>query len=160
MPYSQGNAMKPSYQLVRQHYPKSEARETCYGSRGWGDIANHNGYKDTCAIRMSYALLRAGVSLPGARMRVNAGVARGKYIEPRQGVLSRILKQIWGAPEVYTSEAAALAGIGNRSGIVSFFKIQGGNGGHIDLVDPSKGVLDCARSCYFSAKETWFWALP
>lgn len=153
--------MKPSYQQVRANYPKSEKREPFYESLGWGDIAKHPAYEDTCAIRMSYALVLANVVLPGARMRVNAGPAKGRFIEPRQGALSRMLKQLWGAPEVYSNKPAAVAGIGARSGVVSFFKIEGGNGGHIDLVAPEGGgVLDCARSCYFTAKSIWFWPLP
>ena len=152
--------MKPGFQEVFSSYPRSEAREQLYQSLGWGDIANHDGYKDTCAIRMSYALALSRVLLPGAPMRVKAGPAVGRFIEHRQGKLSAILKRIWGKPEVYSSESAARAGIGSRPGVVSFFKIEGTDGGHIDLVAPNEhGILDCARSCYFTAKTIWFWPL-
>lgn len=33
-----------------------------------GDLIDNKAYNDTCAIRMSYGLLMAGVSLPGARL--------------------------------------------------------------------------------------------
>lgn len=152
--------MKPSYQEVVTHYPRSQERADLYASLGWSDIANHEAYKDTCAIRMSYALLRANVMLPGATMKVKAGEVAGRFIEHRQGTLSRILRRIWGAPEIYKSEDAARKGIGTRRGVVSFFRIEGGNGGHIDLVEiGANGFPACARSCYFTAKTIWFWPL-
>jgi hypothetical protein len=112
---------------------------------------------------MSVALLASGVTLPSARMRANAGAISGKYIEPGQGKLSMILKRRWGKPELFKGEKSARNGIGKRSGVVSFFRIHGGgpaDGGHIDLIWPGiHGFPDCARSCYFSAAEIWFWPL-
>lgn len=152
--------MKPSYQQVRQHFPKSETREQLYTALGWTDIINHPAYEDTCAIRMSYALLRANVVLPGATMRVKAGEAAGKLIQHRQRALSDTLARIWGAPEVYTNADAARKAIGNRVGVISFFKIERGSGGHIDLLSLETGGLPaCVRSCYFSARTIWFWPL-
>ncbi|MET0857717.1 MAG: T6SS effector amidase Tae4 family protein [Telluria sp.] len=120
-------------------------------------------FRDTCAIRMSVALLTSGVVLPGARMKANEGAIRGRRIEPGQGKLSAILRRVWGKPEVYKGEQAARDGIGRRHGVVSFFRVHGGgpaDGGHIDLVQrgPS-GFSECTRSCYFSAGEVWFWPL-
>jgi hypothetical protein len=44
--------------------------------------------------------------------------------------------------------------------VVSFFRIEGGNGGHVDLIQMGEhGFLDCARSCFFSALTIWFWPL-
>jgi hypothetical protein len=152
--------MKPTYHQVRRHYPRGESLEKLYTSLGWKDLVGHKAYKDTCAIRMSYALVSAGVTLPGAQMRVQSGDLKGRYLAHRQESLSRTLKHIWGAPEVYKSKPDAEAGIGSRSGVVSFFKIEGGNGGHIDLVTPDgNGFLECARSCYFTARTIWFWPL-
>ena len=152
--------MKPWFDDLQRQYPKSESREVLYDELGWQDLTNNPAYFDTCAIRMSTALLRAGVRLPGARMKANAGRLKGKRIEPGQGKLSRILKQIWGKPEVYRGEQEARKGIGNRSGIASFFRIHGTptSGGHIDLIwHGSNGFQECARSCFFSAMEIWFW---
>lgn len=153
--------MRPSYQELARNYPRSETREELYAALGWNDIVNHPAYKDTCAIRMSYELVLAKVILPGAPMRVKAGDAAGRFLEHRQATLSQTLKRMWGNPEVYTNDQAARRAIGSRNGVVSFFKISGGNGGHIDLVGLDKhGFLDCARTCYFTAKTTWFWPLP
>ncbi|MFC5509689.1 T6SS effector amidase Tae4 family protein [Massilia jejuensis] len=155
--------MKPSFHMVHQHYPKAGKREELYALIGWTDLVDNPAFADTCAIRMSMGLLGAGMVLPGARMIANAGSLRGKRLEPGQARLSGILKRVWGAPEVFMEDNSANLGIGVRSGVVSFFRIHGGgpaDGGHIDLVWPAGGGFHrCARSCYFSAVEIWFWPL-
>lgn len=152
--------MKPGYQALRAVYPRKDSREELFGGIGWGDLVNNRAYWDTCAIRMSIALLRAGVLLPGARMGSKAGPTKGHRIEPGQAKLSRILRAVWGEPEVYKNEDAARTGIGRRYGVASFFKIEGHDGGHIDLIQMGEnGFLSCARACYFSAVTIWFWPL-
>lgn len=155
--------MKPPFHVLRRHYPQVGKREALYEQIGWVDVVNHPAFLDTCAIRMSMGLLGAGVRLPGARMKAKAGPLKGKAIEPGQGKLSTILTRVWGKPEVFKNQPSAHAGIGTRSGVVSFFRIHGGgpaDGGHIDLVWPAGGgFFECARSCYFSAGEIWFWEL-
>lgn len=152
--------MRPFFDMVTRHYPKSEKQEALYKRLGWDDLIENPAYKDTCAIRMSLALSLAGVPLPGASMRPKAPSMIDIRIEPRQRKLSDILKQMWGKPEVYDSESAAQKGIGKRKGVVSFFRISGGSGGHIDLVYPGPyGFLECARSCFFGCLEIWFWPL-
>lgn len=153
--------MKPSFQIVMQNYPRATLRQALFADVGWNDLAENPAYYDTCAIRVSYALLNAGVILPGARMQAKAGALNGKWIEPGQAKLSNILKRLWGAPEVFKSEAGARAGIGQRKGVISFFRINGADGGHIDLVWMGvNGFSECARSCYFTAVTIWFWPLP
>jgi hypothetical protein len=152
--------VKPAYQVLRQFFPRKDTREQLFADIGWNDLVKDPAYWDTCAIRMSVGLLRAGVTLPGARMRANAGTIKGQWIEPGQARLSAILERLWGKPEVYKSELAASSGIGRRNGVVSFFKIEGSNQGHIDLIAMGEhGFLDCARSCFFSAVTIWFWPL-
>jgi Type VI secretion system (T6SS), amidase effector protein 4 len=152
--------MRPSFTLLRMGYPKSEKREALFESLGWSDIAQNPAYKDTCAIRMSIALSRAGVSLMGGTMKVQAGRLKGTRIETRQRALSEMLKRLWGEPEVYRTEKDATTAIGKRAGVISFFRIGGGPGGHIDLIYPGPfGFAECARSCYFGCWEIWFWPL-
>lgn len=155
--------MKPTFNALMEAYPRTASHDELFAEIGWGDLTSNPAYGDTCAIRVSYGLLRAGVTLPGARMKVNSGPSKGKYIEPGQGKLSNILQRLWGKPEVYKGEAAARTGIGKRQGVVSFFRIHGGgpaDGGHIDLIwNGPYGFHSCARSCYFSALTVWFWPL-
>lgn len=152
--------MRPLFHVLRGFYTNA-MKEDLYAELGWGDLVNNPAFRDTCAIRMSCCLLRAGVHLPGARLQAKAGVLKGQFIEPGQAKLSEILKRIWGTPEVYKGKPAALAGIGLRAGVISFYQIEGGNGGHIDMVfqEPGHMFHDCVRSCYFSAVTIWFWPL-
>lgn len=153
--------MKPPFSVMQRNYPKTESREVLFNEIGWTDLINNNAYWDTCAIRMSYALRRSGVSFAGGSMRATAGRIKGQIIEIRQRNLSRALAFLWGEPEKYSGEQAARDGIRKRAGVVSFFKISGGSGGHIDLVEPGKnGFPTCERSCYFTATSVWFWPLP
>ena len=152
--------IRPTFDAVLRDYPRKTERAPLFSDIGWGDLTDNKAYWDTCAIRMSYALLNAGVTLPGARMKAKAGKISGRYIEPGQARLSKILKRIWGDPEVYSDKSAAREGIGTRTGVVSFFRIEGGSGGHIDLIWPGPfGFQQCARSCYFTATSIWFWPL-
>jgi hypothetical protein len=61
--------MKPLFAGLMEHYPRSEVREVLYKQIGWEDVINHPAFQDTCAIRMSLALLSAGVSPSGANKR-------------------------------------------------------------------------------------------
>lgn len=153
--------MKPSFFRLQKNYPKTESQEALFTEIGWADLLGKDAYKDTCAIRMSYALRLTGVQFLGGNMRAKEGKIKGQTIQIRQGELSRALKTLWGEPEIYKGERAARDGIGTRKGMVSFFRIEGGSGGHIDLVESGRnGFLECERSCYFSAVTIWFWELP
>lgn len=153
--------MKPSFFRLQKNYPKTESQEALFTEIGWADLLGKDAYKDTCAIRMSYALRLTGVQFLGGNMRAKEGKIKGQTIQIRQGELSRALIMLWGEPEIYKGERAARDGIGTRKGMVSFFRIEGGSGGHIDLVESGRnGFLECERSCYFSAVTIWFWELP
>jgi hypothetical protein len=152
--------MKPSFGRLRANYPKSKKRKDLFAQLGWSAIADDAAYKDTCAIRMSVALARSGMHLTGGTMRVQTGELKGDRIETRQRKLSEILRRQWGEPERFDGEKGARDGIGKRTGVVSFFRIAGGPGGHIDLINPGPyGFAECARSCYFGCWEIWFWPL-
>lgn len=153
--------MKPGYIQLLQYFPAHASRHELYGEIGWDDLSDNPAYMNTCAVRMSYGLLRAGVPLPGARMKAKSGPVTGKYLEPGQEKLSEILRIVWGKPEIYADEDTARVGIGNRNGVISFFRIGGGPVGHIDLIAqrPGSRFQDCARTCYWAAKPMWFWPL-
>lgn len=160
---------RPPYAVLDKAYPRKPKYDwvELFHSIGWDNLVGNMDYYNTCAIRVSIALLSAGYQFPG-RMKIKAGPLKGKMIEPGQRALSDILAHPsrLGAPEKYKTEAAAKAGIGQRKGIISFFHIDATNPrsnlGHIDLVGPDRGgFLTCAGMCYFSpAREIWFWPLP
>jgi len=130
---------------------------------GWDDLIKNSTYENTCAIRVSLALIRCGVHIPDGRIPIKTGTHKGKLIEPGQARLSATLcrQSMLGKPEKF-SNAAMDAGIGNRSGIVSFFQLIPGiyMHGHIDVISPQLGGMRaCGTDCYWTAKEAWFWPL-
>lgn len=77
MPEIQSQVMKPSYAQVLQHFPAHTSRHDLYSEIGWDDLSNNPAYMNTCAVRMSYGLLRAGVPLPGTRIKARAALWPG-----------------------------------------------------------------------------------
>ena len=156
--------MKPNATILLRNYPrvKDYSRSELYSEIGWSDVVDHPAYLDTCATRMSIALLRSGMAIPGATTRIKGGKLKGKKVEIRQKNLSDILRNQWGEPEKFTSQDAAEASVKGRKGIISFFRLRGGatQQGHIDFVYPGlNGFSVCAMACQFSAQEVWFWPL-
>lgn len=156
--------MKPAFGLLHGNFHSATTvkREVLFAEIGWKDLVSNNAYKDTCAIRMSLALIKSGMRIPG-RMPIKAGPHKGKMIEPGQAKLSAILARadFLGKPEVFDTVDAE-PGIGSRSGIVSFFELEPAvyiRSGHIDLVRPDKSLRACASSCFWNSKTVWFWAL-
>ncbi|GGC11436.1 T6SS effector amidase Tae4 family protein [Pseudoduganella buxea] len=157
---------RPAYAVVRSNFPtraRYPREKLLTEVLGWDDLLDNRAFEDTCAMRLSAALALSGVRLVGSRMRGTGGLTRDRKIEPGQAKLSHILRHLWGKPETYRSETAARAGIGKRSGVISFFRIHPEATtaqGHIDLVEPrSNGFSECASQCFFGAAEIWFWPL-
>lgn len=136
--------------------------EDLYREIGWDDLIDNPSYENTCAIRMSLALIKSGMHIPG-RLSIKKGPYKGRLIEMGQGSLSRLLADPsrLGKPEKFAGAEAARA-IGKRSGIVSFWHLIPGvyEHGHIDIVSDATGRLRaCGSDCYWTSKEVWFWGL-
>ncbi len=156
--------MKPAFIKLRENYPSVAAvdQATLFGEIGWEDLVGKDSFANTCAIRVSLALIKAGIRLKG-RMAIRKGVFKGALIEPGQARLAHMLASpaMFGAPEKFARDAA-IAGIGQRKGLVAFFRIPGylgGAGGHIDILLPAAGVQVCGSECYWTCAEVWFWEL-
>ncbi|MCP4119322.1 MAG: hypothetical protein GY737_28790 [Desulfobacteraceae bacterium] len=173
--------MKPAFRVLWGHYPQSRlwSREKLFREIGWDSLIDETEYRNTCAIRLSVALQKSGVSISSsAGMTGLKGLMKGKTIEIRQDNLTKQLRQLWGAPMVLPKTKVENT-IGNKDGVISFFRIPGYNvggglGGHIDLVD-GKGFATqtflyfwhrtvdlpsvCGSSCYWNAGEVCFWEL-
>jgi hypothetical protein len=129
---------------------------------GWDDLNGNPTYENTCAIRMSLALIKSGKNIPG-RMSIKKGPYRGKLIEMGQRNLSLLLthQSRLGNPKKFSGTKAEQA-IGKRSGVVSFWHLIPGvyEHGHIDIVSDATGRLKaCGSDCYWTSKEVWFWQL-
>lgn len=152
-----------AYNILRNHYPSEEDQPALFKEIGWDDLVKNSAYRNTCATRLSLALIRSGITIPGGRMAIKAGPLKGKLIEPGQVRLSHILElpTMFGKPEVYGTRAA-LGGIAARHGIVSFFRLIPGiyDGGHIDIIGPDgANLMQCGHGCYWMSETIWFWPL-
>lgn len=162
--------MKPSYQTLKKYHYSSEPANPNYlsGAAVYEEIGHKiedlikqdKGYANTCATRMSIALIKSGVTFTG-RLKIKKGTYKERKIETGAKLLADqlALKTVLGKPEVITDTSTAAAKIGARKGIVFFWKITGYDGGHIDLIETSNKLQMCNSHCYFDCKEIWFWEL-
>jgi hypothetical protein len=162
--------MKPSYALLKGNHKSSDPFSSSYvaGPEIYSEIGynydtlikQNPAYENTCAVRMSLALLKTGVIFTG-RLPIKDGTLKGHSIESGAKLLADQLmrKDVFGKPELFKDASKASAKIGNRSGVVFFHKITGYGGGHIDLIDGLSAVQLCNSGCYFGAAEVWFWEL-
>ncbi len=162
--------MKVPFEAVRMHFPDkvSITSAEIYQWIGHPENIGNPNFENTCAIRLSLALLGAGFPSPGTYP-VRAGKFKGRTIETSQRKLSNWLKGQLGPPEQYKGGGEARKEIGKRHGIISFFKLHGETDrqGHIDIVmiDRWNEYLRCgnnnddAGGCYWDAVDVWFWPL-
>ena len=162
--------MKPTYHTLKSNYNSSDylnssylSAEDLYDEIGYdkNQLINQNpAYANTCATRMSLALIKSGVQFQG-RLRIKTGPYKGRTIEPGAKLLADQLVQssVFGYPFIFKSPNPALPELDNRKGLIFFWKISGYGGGHIDLIEASNSAQICSSHCYFSCKEAWFWPL-
>lgn len=130
-----------------------------YTQLGWPDLVGKPAWVNTCAIRMSLALLHSNVPVVG-RLKIKQGELKGKLVEPGQNTLSDWLVNRHDEPERYKGTDANLhAKLTGRRGIVSFMRIHEYPGGHIDLLSHESSFAICRRGCHFDAAEIRFWPL-
>ncbi|HAW92363.1 MULTISPECIES: T6SS effector amidase Tae4 family protein [unclassified Arsukibacterium] len=161
--------MKPSYAtLKKNHYSSNDMNPSyvgaidAYQEVGYdiNELIKQNpGYVNTCALRMSLALLKSGVQFTG-RLRIKTGEFTGRSFEPGAKLLADQLKKesIFGMPKLLNRENA-LKYLVDKKGVILFWKIDGYNGGHIDLIESTTTAQVCNSACYFACKEIWFWQL-
>jgi hypothetical protein len=171
MPFrSAGAKVKVLFATVRRHFldPDSVGLDELYQSIGYPENITNGNFANTCAIRLSLALLGAGFPNPGLYP-VKAGKYKGRMIETQQRKLSNFLVRQLGQPEKYKNGQAAEKAVGARHGIISFFQLHGPEDrqGHIAIVAVGKwDVVRCGleseyspTNCYWSSVDTWFWPL-
>ena len=156
--------MRPPFAALRAHHLGRDVLiPQVYEAIGHPELALDPDWGNTCAIRMSIALIAVGMKIRTgpAKLRVKAGPYKGEQLEPSQRMLSDFLARDLGVPEKYKRGGDARNAIAWRRGIVSFFQLHDGyRGGHIDLVSIEDwGALQCNGSCYWDSKEVWFWPL-
>ncbi|RYY73043.1 MAG: hypothetical protein EOO52_19420 [Gammaproteobacteria bacterium] len=161
--------MKPTFQTVKRHHYSSEPSNANYKSAGdvyteigynIADLMKQNsGYANTCATRMSLALLKSGVTFSG-RLPIKAGTFKNRKVETGAKLLADqlLLPSVLGKPK-FLEPAKAASLLQDERGIIFFWKITGYEGGHIDLIETNNKIQICNSHCYFNCKEVWFWSL-
>lgn len=162
--------MKVNYSLLKSNHYSSDrtslnykSGEDVYREIGYDLDAlmkQQPAYENTCAVRMSLALIKCGVHFIG-RLEVKDGPYKGRMIEPGAKLLADQLahQRAFGKPDVFAPRDAMTRLRGKR-GVILFWKITGYGGGHIDLIETTTTVQVCNSHCYFLSKEIWFWSLP
>jgi hypothetical protein len=170
---------RPSFSLVRSNYYSSNAtkpnfvkREQVFQEIGFEAYDGNPNYNDTCAIRVSLALIKSGLYLPAGRSShiIQKGPEKGKRIEVLQHALVEVLRRpdCLGVPDFefdFPSRGAdsnlidAANKIGEKAGIISFYTWPEFPGGHIDLLYPENDLFECASSCHWSSVKIIFWEL-
>jgi hypothetical protein len=154
----------PPVSLLWYGYPDTEDNGAVRTQLG-GECDNPE-YVNTCAMRLSMALLNAGISLPAHHhnlftVKAGNGAFKGKNIALRQHELSDYLVHLWGHPQVFQHQSnnAVPAAMTKMAGVVSFFDIPGfrhGHGGHIDVFY----LGNVRHAGYFNSKTFWLWQAP
>ena len=162
--------MKPAYNTLKSNYYSSDylspsylSAEDLYDEIGYdiNQLINQNpAYANTCATRMSLAMIKSGVQFHG-RLKIKAGPYKGKSVETGAKLLADQLthSSVFGYPSIFNTPNPPLPALNNRKGVIFFWKISGYGGGHIDLIEASSSAQMCSSHCYFSCKEAWFWPL-
>lgn len=59
--------MRPNFFALERNYPKRDSIDTTqlFQEVGRHDLIKNSAYENTCAIRMSLALIKVGVHIPG-----------------------------------------------------------------------------------------------
>jgi hypothetical protein len=161
--------MKPTYEKLKKNYYSSNELannfvdgESLYSEIGYSQdalIQQNPAYVNTCATRLSLALLKAGVSFDG-RLKIKSGKFKNKRIETGAKLLADQLMKphVFGKPKIY-NPSEFIKNTNGKNGVVFFWKVTGYGGGHIDLVEVSNLIASCNSNCYFDSKEIWFWEL-
>lgn len=158
-------AARPSFADLEAAYPNSLTPAALFDEIGIGELIRDPAYRNTCAIRMSYALTQAGLTLPRGGLRINKGPFKGKRIEAGMRKLANQLVELWGLPQTFASDAAAVDALTMKRGVVVFLFGETipliGAQGHIDLLRPRKSLeRACVGSCFFGPRnKVWFWEL-
>ena len=160
--------MRPSFAALKANHNSSTKGVTNYlsGAALYTEIGHdidklmdqNSAYENTCAVRMSLALIKAGFGVRG-RIKIKAGPHAGKSVEPGAKLLADQLITTLGRPLILTETAKAADLLRGKRGIVFFWKIAGYGGGHIDLIEPLNTTSICNSNCFFACKEVWFWEL-
>ena len=162
--------MKPAFATLRSNHQSSDRTQTArfvdsesvYKEMGYdmADLLKQTpAYENTCAVRMSLALMRSGVTISG-RLKIKAGPLKGRSVEPGAKLLADQLSResLLGRPQIL-QPTEVLKKLERKQGVIFFWKMNAYPGGHIDLIQVHNATAVCSSACYLDSKEIWFWPL-
>lgn len=93
--------MKPAFSILQAHHMgRTATAAQVYEAIGHpASMAAEPLWQNTCAIRVSVALIAAGMTIRPGRLRIKTGRFKGRMIEPGQRKLSDYLALEIGQPE-------------------------------------------------------------
>lgn len=164
--------MKPAFLILKRNHYSSDPTEPSYasGEAVYAEIGydlddlmkEDTRYANTCATRMSLALVKSGVVLSGRR-KIKKGPFKGRLFETGAKLLADELAKpgVFGRPHLFLDPRKSVSSLTGKQGLVFFWKIVGYDGGHIDLIEAGSpaSISVCHSHCYFDCKEVWFWPL-
>jgi hypothetical protein len=128
--------MKPSFASLRKGYP-TEDRAALFRALGgqWPDlIPNTANYGNTCALRLSMALKRAGIAIPPAFKEGLAG--DGSPLVIKVATMGKLVTSLFGQPWGMSKPPGApleASDLPTFSGIVAYHVQWRDATGHVDL---------------------------
>lgn len=158
--------MKPLYKALKSnHYSSDELSSSfvdkpdLYKEIGYDYdklYKESKAYENTCAVRMSLALIKSGVHFKG-RLKIKSGPYKGRHIEPGSKILADQLRKVFGNPRIYKDGPSELiAQLNGKKGVIFFWKLAGSGGGHIDLIEVNNATEACHSQCTLLCQEVWF----
>lgn len=137
--------MRPPFSAVDSNYKLRETHP-CRTMR----------FENTCAIRLSEALVKAEPSLLAAFRSSGRNVCPHGYMRGAQD-LAATLTEAWGRHDVGWNGGLGSGPSISESGVICYMNIPGFAGqGHIGLLRSGSPVGDDA---YWNASPIWFWRL-
>ncbi len=121
------------------------------------------GWRNTCAVRMSYILNESGVAVPRRAGETVSGADGRQYFYRVKDVI-QFLRQSWGAPDQIQYPPAGGGALAGKKGVI-LFEIAGWDdaAGHATLWNGTT----CYDECYFNepgvnyrTDRANFWSLP
>lgn len=155
------DTLNANYSSSTSFKPNFVSPQDLFAEIGWEEFLNNPLYENTCALRISLALVKSGFKIAPRSHNILKGDHAGKGVQVSMRRLADLLATpaYLGKPEEYT-EQTAKPGIGARKGVVAFNEVRGyAGGGHIDLVTGAADAAQCASRCFYESRSIWFWPL-
>ena len=158
--------MKPTYSQIKTAYPGDESKAELFQLLGsnWDPLVGEDSYNNTCAIRISHAFNKLGVSVPKKYGTADGGHTEkgGKHVMIKMLTGQKFLKDIYGDTTWGMSKNAKepfnFADLPDRTGILVYkAKFDSGANGHIDVWDGKACQGNCPAIDVSEAYEIAMW---